>query len=313
MLLRYGVNKDNALIGIEEVSSGKTGLRCPYCEDKLIAKKGKIKEHHFAHQGQTCLIVTRGKIPNLPLYDNFNIQLSAKELEELKVFWNNYGAKNYDICVKPSWKLVSCKLLAFNEERGGFYEFTSLGKIPVGALSLTLFNEVQQPLLCEQLSQLEQKAERAQIASLSSLPERLADLQIYRALFKRVLTNTLYFLEIVADGQILHKIGVTCRETEQRVKEVQRDMKSHFDAVTIEVLGTWEHRGNVELYFKHRYRDFNYKIGTLTEYFKFVDVNSVLLDLRQMKPKVLSQAEVDILEGKPSYLLQENSKGCQVG
>jgi hypothetical protein len=32
-----------------------------------------------------------------------------------------------------------------------------------------------------------------------------------------------------------------------------------------------------------------------------------------MKPKVLTQAEVDILEGKPSYLLEGNSKVCQVG
>ncbi|HEY9634834.1 MAG TPA: competence protein CoiA family protein [Coleofasciculaceae cyanobacterium] len=307
MLLRYGVNENNALVGIEEVSSGKTGLSCPYCEDKLIAKKGKIKEHHFAHQGQTCLTVTRGKIPNLPLYDNFNIQLSVKELDELKVFWNNYGISNYDICVKPSWRLVSSKLLAFNEERGGFYEFTSLGKIPVGALSLTLFNEVQEPLLCEKLVQLEQKAERAQLASLSTLPERLADLQIYRALFKRVLTNTLYFLEILVDGKTFHKIGVTCREIEQRVKEVQRDMKLHFNTVAIEVLGTWEHRGNVELYFKHRYKDFNYKIGTLTEYFKFDNVNSVLLDLRQMKPKVLNQSEVDILEEKPAPVITNRS------
>jgi hypothetical protein len=44
---------------------------------------------------------------------------------------------------------------------------------------------------------------------LSTLPEQLADLQIYRALFKRVLTNPLYFLEIVADEQIFHRIGVT--------------------------------------------------------------------------------------------------------
>jgi hypothetical protein len=312
MLLRYGVNENNALVGIEEVSSGKTQLKCPYCEGNLIAKKGKIKEHHFAHTEQTCLIVARGKIPNLPLYDNFNIQLSAKELEELKVFWNNYGAGNYDICVKPSWRLVSSKLLTFNEERGGFYKFTSLGKIPVGALSLTLFNEVQEPLLREQLSQLEQKAERAQLASLSNLPERLADLQIYRALFKRVLTNTLYFLKIVADGQIFHKIGVTGREIEQRVKEVQRDMKSHFKGVTIEVVGTWEHRGNVELYFKHRYKDFNYKIGNLTEYFKFDDVNPVLLDLRQMKPKVLTQAEVDILSlGRSSTVTSLNKPGIE--
>jgi hypothetical protein len=312
MFLRYGVNENNALVGIGEVSSGKTSLRCPYCEDKLIAKKGKIKEHHFAHQGQTCLIVTRGKIPSLPLYDNFHIQLSVKELDELKVFWNNYGARNYDICVKPSWRLVSSKLLAFNEERGGFYEFTSLGKIPVGALPLRLFNEVQEPLLREQLSQLEQKAERAQLASLSTLPERLADLQIYRALFKRVLTNTLYFLEIVADGQIFHKIGVTGREIEQRVKEVYRDLNSHFKGVTIEVLGTWEHRGNVELYFKHRYKEFNYKIGTLTEYFKFDNVNSVLRDLRQMKPKVLTQAEVDILSlGRSSTVTSLSKPGIE--
>ncbi len=117
----------------------------------------------------------------------------------------------------------------------------------------------------------------------------------------------------MADGQIFHKIGVTCREIEQRLKEVQRDMKSHFKAVTIEVLGTWQHRGNVELYFKHRYKDFNYKIGTLTEYFKFDNINPVWLDLHRMEPKVLTQSEVDILEGKPSYLLQGNSKVCQVG
>ncbi len=117
----------------------------------------------------------------------------------------------------------------------------------------------------------------------------------------------------MADGQIFHKIGVTCRDIEQRLKEVHRDMKSHFQEVTIEVLGTWQHRGNVELYFKHRYKDFNYKIGTLTEYFKFDNINPVWLDLHRMEPKVLTQSEVDILEGKPSYLLQGNSKVCQVG
>jgi hypothetical protein len=68
----------------------------------------------------------------LPLYDNFNIQLSGKELEELKVFWLNYGVRNEGIFVKPSFKLILSKLLAWNE--GGFYEFTPLGKIPVGAL-----------------------------------------------------------------------------------------------------------------------------------------------------------------------------------
>jgi hypothetical protein len=47
----------------------------------------------------------------------------------------------------------------------------------------------------------------------------------------------------------------------------------------------------VELYFKHRYKEFNYKIGKLTEYFKFDDIEPVLRDLRRMKPQVLEQVE----------------------
>jgi len=49
MWLKYGVSKDNALVNIEDVSSGKTDLTCLYCGGGLTAKKGRIKEHHFAH------------------------------------------------------------------------------------------------------------------------------------------------------------------------------------------------------------------------------------------------------------------------
>jgi hypothetical protein len=87
--------------------------------------------------------------------------LSGKELEELKVFWLNYGVRDEGIIVKPSFKLILSKLLAWNE--GEFYEFTSLGKIPVGALPLRLFNEVQEQKLLEKLSKLEQAAQRAQL------------------------------------------------------------------------------------------------------------------------------------------------------
>ena len=73
-------------------------------------------------------------------------------------------------------------------------------------------------------------------------------------------------------------------------------------AGVIKVLGTWSHRGNVELYFKHRYKEFNHHIGSLTEYYKFDDVKPVLRDLQRMKPKVLTQVEIDILEGKPDRL-----------
>jgi hypothetical protein len=298
MWLKFGVSCDNALVGIEDIPSGKTSLTCLYCGGGLTAKKGRIKEHHFAHTQETCRPVAHRvayrDFPSLPLYDNFNIQLSGKELEELKVFWLNYGVRNEGIFVKPSFRLILSKLLAWNE--GGFYEFTPLGQIPVGALSLGLFNEVQEPLLLEKLAKLEQAAQRAQLINSQYLSEKVADLRIYRALLKRILLNNLYFLQIKVGRKLLHKIGVTKRPIEERVTEVQRDLAAYYKRVDIQVLGVWKHRGNVELYFKHRYKDFNYRIGSLTEYFQFTDAEAVRDDLRQMQPKVLTPVELDVLE-----------------
>lgn len=118
---------------------------------------------------------------------------------------------------------------------------------------------------------------------------------IYRSQLRRILVNSLYFLEVKADGQIFYKIGVTTRQIEERIAEVQRDMRAHYSDVTVNLLGLWEHRGNVELYFKHRYKAFNYRIGKLTEYFAFPDVKAVLNDLYGMEAKVLSDVEVDVL------------------
>ena len=298
--LKFGVNNHNTLVSIEDVPSGKTSLTCLYCGGGLTAKKGRMKEHHFAHTEETCRPVANRvanrEFPALPLYDNFNIQLSGKELEELKVFWKNYGLRNEGICIKPSWRLISSKLLVWNEY--GFYQFTDLGKIPVGALSLELFNEVQEPLLLDKLLKLEGAAERAKLINSRHLTERVADFRIYCAQLKRILECSLYFLEIRVGRKTLHKIGVTKRPIEERVIEVHRDLASHYKQIEIKVMATWNHRGNVELYFKHRYNDFNYRIGKLTEYFKFNDLELVLRDLHQMKPKTLTQAEVAILEGR---------------
>ena len=77
--------------------------------------------------------------------------------------------------------------------------------------------------------------------------------------------------------------------------EVQRDVRAHYSDVVVSLLGLWEHRGNVELYFKHRYKAFNHRIGKLTEYFAFPNVKVVLQDLYEMESKVLSDVEVDVL------------------
>ena len=299
MWLKYGVSPSKELVSIDAVKGGKTHLSCLYCGGGLTSKKGKIKEHHFSHTEETCKPVNQRiktkAFPSLPLYDNFNIQLKGKELEQLKVLWKNYGALNYPIpkdLINFQWVLK--KLLQAQSHHT--YQFTDLGKIPVGALSLKLFNQVQEPLLLTELAKLERSANLAQAASLSSLDERLADLRIYQAQFRRILLNSLYFLEIKADGKTFHKIGITTRPIEERIAEVQRDLKGHYSNVVVNLLGLWEHRGNVELYFKHRYRAFNYRIGKLTEYFKFPDVKPVLNDLFAMGVKELSEIELGVME-----------------
>ncbi|WP_414588905.1 GIY-YIG nuclease family protein [Scytonema sp. PCC 10023] len=300
MWLKFGVDEDGTLVSISDVTKGKTLLKCPYCDRRLTAKKGKIKEHHFAHVEETCRPVSTGDFPVLPLYDNFNIHLSGKDLKQLKLLWQEYGSKNYLISpdLVPSG-LIRAGLLQKNVLTfPPAYEFTNLGKIPVGALSLMLFNEVQEPLLLKKLLKLELAVEHAKHKNAPDLDYRLTDLKLYCAQLKRVLSCTLYFLEIQTNKGILYKIGVTQRPIKKRVAEVEMDLAAHYQSVDIKVLGTWEHRGNVELYFKHRYQDFNHKIGSLTEYYKFNTENAknVLNDLHQMKPKVLSQNERDLLE-----------------
>ena len=298
MWLKFGVALSGELAGIDEVVRGKTQLTCLYCGGGLTAKKGSVKEHHFAHTGETCKPVSQRvktkAFPALPLYDNFNIELKGDELEQLKVLWKEYGAQGYAIpkdLVNFRWQLKG--LLELEGDRT--YQFTDLGKIPVGALPLALFNQAQEPLLLSELMELEGSVEIAEAAGLSCLEERRADLLIYRAQLRRILVNSLYFLEVKANGNTFYKIGVTTRSIEERIAEVQRDVRSHFSDAVVNPLGLWEHRGNVELYFKHGYQPFNYRIGKLTEYFVFPNVKTVLNDLYGMKPKLMSAVELDAI------------------
>ena len=304
--LKYGVNSQGKLITIEEVTSGKTDLVCPFCDRHLTAKKGKIKQHHFAHTGETCLRVRKGKLPSLPLYDNFHLQLSAKHFQLLKDLWREYGHTDYAIITIP-FELEMKKLFDWTPQ--GYY-FTDLGKIPVGGLSLSKFNTIQEPLILSELDRLTNSFEMAKLDAGASrqskivglpkaiggelLQEKIDDLRIYQLQLQRILRLTLYFLQIRADKKTLHKIGVTSRTMSDRISEIERDLKQHYSSINITVLGTWQHRGNVELYFKHRYKQFNHRIGKLTEYYRFKDADAVVRDLNSMQPKVLKQIELKI-------------------
>jgi hypothetical protein len=81
---------------------------------------------------------------------------------------------------------------------------------------------------------------------------------------------------------------------------VQRDLSGVLGNVQIDVLDVWPHRGNVEMYFKHRYKRFNHSLGILTEYYLFDDAKAVLRDLRRMKPKELTDHERQVMSGEHS-------------
>ena len=60
---------------------------------------------------------------------------------------------------------------------------------------------------------------------------------------------------------------------------MQQDMKVHYSDVIVNLLGLWEHPSNFELYFKERYKEFNYRIGKLKDISRFLAVKLILNDL----------------------------------
>jgi hypothetical protein len=75
---------------------------------------------------------------------------------------------------------------------------------------------------------LEGSVEMAVAAGLRCLDERRADLKIYRAQLRRILVNSLYFLEVKSDGNCFYKIGITTRPIEERIAEIQRDVRAYY-------------------------------------------------------------------------------------
>ncbi len=247
-------------------------------------------------------------------YDAFNIFLSGKELEQLKKLWHRHKAHDYGIDrleILPAFTKENLIETSQNINAGTgrkAYQFTKLGQIPVGALPLAVFNWVQEPLIEQKLAHLEAAIfdNSGSVLPLEELRIRLTDLRIYVAQMRKILLASLYYLKVLADGQVLYKIGITSRSIDSRLVEIYRDVRSHYQNVEIDVINVWAHRGNVERYFKYRYSNFNYPIVTLTEYFKFTNPDETQVvehDLSQMEPKALSPVEQGIVDGSPEEFL----------
>lgn len=291
ILLTYGVNAHGALVPIDHAPRGKTHLKCPYCGQPLIARKGKIKAHHFAHAGETCLAVAGQDIEavTLPYYDTFNIGLSPKLLKALHEFHGSQWLS------KPTAdKLERAGVIEYNRFVGvsGDYQLTPLGKIPFGETPLAAFIDLQQQQTTARHRELVSALEHAYNGrnafggkinvDSETLEAHRVDLRLFRAQWQRVLSAALYFVQIDHTGGVLYKVGVTTRDLHERTAEIERDLHPHLGKVTITPLHVLHHFGQVERYFKHRYRAHLHPIGQHTEYFAFNDRRAVLADLTRM-------------------------------
>ncbi|MBP0017982.1 MAG: hypothetical protein J7647_10545 [Cyanobacteria bacterium SBLK] len=89
---------------------------------------------------------------------------------------------------------------------------------------------------------------------------------------------------------------MTEREVSDRLPEIRTDLAKHYQDIKIKILITKPHRGNVEPYFKYRYRHNRKTVGNHTEYFYFGDhLRHIKSDLNRMKPRALSKTEEEML------------------
>lgn len=303
LFLSYGLNANNDLIYIEEVGRGVTDLRCPYCGGQLMARKGDVLVHHFAHIGETCrqVLSSNHKQLDVPVYDKFDlgVRLSNDELAFLEDLYQQNGGHRFMI---DHERLLYNGFIEANEylTRRVWYsvwDCTSKGKIAIGRATLQKFAEIQRDIQQARYQKLVDNI--AYIASQKvSTQGVIGDFRIYRAQLRRIYTASLYFLEVKHSEGILYKIGVTRRDIAARIEEIRHDLAPHLTDIKIKPLRFLKNRGSIEFYFKYRYRAHQYPLGSLTEYFQFEDRRNVLSDLSRLGDYALDTWLNDILSNQ---------------
>lgn len=127
--LQFGMTRDGEWRSVYEVNSGKTVLICPWCKQSLMAKKGLIRAHHFAHTGDTCRVsIDAISQTQLPTFDTFEL-LDAAESKYMELrrrygsHKNIYTFSGLDSALK---RLEVMKLISFKYQENAELELTKL-------------------------------------------------------------------------------------------------------------------------------------------------------------------------------------------
>jgi hypothetical protein len=301
MWLEYGIDPDGEMIFIESRRSGKTDLKCPYCGGALTAKKGAIKNHHFAHTDETCRAVRSGRDIAIPFLAGFDRHLSSSELSAL-IDFHKTGRLNRDFKDKLARKDFIIQTANYR------WKLDNLGEIACGVMPLDRFSNFQSLAIVAKLKKLETRVTQADDENSIDLPDLLTDLKLYKNHVKRILCQTLYYLKIVSDLNTIYKIGVTTREIAERIDEIEPELKEALGSkINIETIGLWENHGGLERYFIYKYQKHRCQSIKFTEYFEVPSniAPAVLRDLRRLSIRNFRKKEREILDGISSKIETE--------
>ncbi|GAB7222877.1 hypothetical protein VoSk93_20930 [Vibrio owensii] len=299
MFLSHGVNEQGDLVSIHEVSAGRVPLSCPFCGQGLIAKKGSQKEHHFAHDGQTCADAKAIlQMTALPLFD-VDMGLSKTEITLLEKLsrWRSFSrtwlsSKQravFDELVvsglvefqegddKPRLSKSAKQLLTLNSSAGRY-----LSMPDYAALQEALFVAKEKQLIAHDVAHDTQTA------------------KFFRLRLATILQQHLYVLRIRLEQDWvcypLIKVGMTTRSIEERTPEICRDLEKFGRIQNIEALGFFHHFGSLEKRLLKLMQPQQHKLGSLTEYSDQLSIPPHLLneDIRNLGKRKVNGHECSV-------------------
>jgi len=270
--LSFGKDEEGNIHHIESEKSGKSRLSCPFCLCPLIAVRGKNKAAHFRHDGETCK-ESLNEIPQIPGWHHFHLNYSKDIIAALK---EGYQPDSKSPNMFQHWKsglylfsdAAKADLFKRDEWTGNLI-FTDTARTILGSLPLVGFSEWMRNILQMRVSTLRRTIEKVM--------QHRAWLEIEAHRQEAVLNASLYLFEYqLEDKSVIHKVGRTSRETEERLKETVLDLEKATGRAVKKstILRKVENCGHVERYVFHRYNNQLAKIGSHKEYM-VLDANSL--------------------------------------
>lgn len=275
---------------LQHISESKLGhfAKCPFCLQLVVGKKGKIKRHHFAHIKHSCA-QSNLELNSAGLAFFNDVSLPSLNDPDLKFFISCISTKKSfniesDIRLRSAkerfhWQkglnIAIEKGLVEIKEEPALYAKTAILLAIEGRLTLKDFFVCQEESITQKLHDIKKTSQPSWEA-------------LFRHHVYRLTTSSLYFLKLkLASGTCIYKIGITARDIETRLKEIEKELsmlRVSVQSVTVEFL--LPGRGGIEQYFKHKYRAYKHPIGSLTEYFHFPSTSlvcSVLSELSRLE------------------------------